>query len=62
MIVCHGLSRAFLAIGLLMILAVVPVCAEKAQLIISTQLGINYLPMLVIKHERLIEKRAKALV
>jgi len=61
MIVWNGLSRAFLAIGLLMILTVAPVRAEKARLSISTQLGINYLPMLVIKHERLIEKRAEAL-
>jgi NitT/TauT family transport system substrate-binding protein len=60
MIVCNGRSRAPLAIGLLMILAGAPARAEKTQLGISTQLGINYLPMLVIKHERLIEKQAEA--
>src|SRR5262245_19900869 len=35
--------------------------ADKNKLTVSTQLGVNYLPMSVMKHDRLIEKHAEAL-
>ena len=35
--------------------------ADKTTLTLSTQLGIDYLPILVMKHDRLIEKHAAAL-
>jgi len=36
-------------------------CADKTKLTVSTLPGINFLPMLVMKHEHLIEKHAEAL-
>lgn len=35
--------------------------AEQAKVTVSTQFGVNYLPMQVLKHDRLIEKHAAAL-
>jgi NitT/TauT family transport system substrate-binding protein len=50
-----------LALAALIVISSTAVFADKTALTVSTQLGINYLPMLVMKHHRLLEKHAEAL-
>jgi NitT/TauT family transport system substrate-binding protein len=52
---------ASVASAAVLLLACVAAHAEQAKVTVSTQFGINYLPMQVMKHDRLIEKHAAAL-
>ena len=58
--VIRGLMCAFVS-AVWIALSGTAAFADKTTLSVSTQLGINYLPMTVMRHDRLIEKHAAAL-
>src|ERR1043166_7010100 len=49
------------SIALVLMVAAMPAAAEVSELRIAQQFGLTYLPFMVMEHNKLVEKQAKAL-
>ncbi|WP_454631608.1 ABC transporter substrate-binding protein [Bradyrhizobium cenepequi] len=54
-----GFSRVILSVGLVISLLTGPANAELSNVRVATQIGLPYLPLIVMQHDKLWEKKAK---